>query len=42
VERELVAYTGSEPDALTNRFLGLVARAAVLMPDHVASALTRP
>lgn len=41
VERELVAYTGSSPDALTNRFLGLVARAAILMPDHVALALTQ-
>lgn len=41
VERELVAYTGAEPDALTNRFLGLVPRAAVLMPDHVALALTQ-
>jgi DNA-binding transcriptional LysR family regulator len=41
VERELVAYTGAEPDALTNRFLGLVARTAVLMPDHVALALTQ-
>lgn len=41
VERELVAYTGAEPDALTNRFLGLVARAAILMPDHVALALTQ-
>jgi DNA-binding transcriptional LysR family regulator len=41
VERELAAYTGAEPDALTNRFLGLVARAAVLTPDHVALALTQ-
>ncbi|PVZ12070.1 LysR family transcriptional regulator [Actinomycetospora cinnamomea] len=42
VERELVAYTGAEPDALTNRFLGLVARTAVLLPDHVAAALAGP
>ena len=42
VERELAAYTGSAPDALTNRFLGLVARAAVLVPDHVAAALDGP
>jgi DNA-binding transcriptional LysR family regulator len=41
VERELVAYTGAQPDALTNRFLGLVARAAVLMPDHVELALAQ-
>jgi DNA-binding transcriptional LysR family regulator len=40
-DRELAAYTGAEPDALTTRFVGLVARAAVLMPDHVASALSR-
>ncbi|HSK58950.1 MAG TPA: LysR family transcriptional regulator [Actinomycetospora sp.] len=42
VERELAAYTGSAPDALTNRFLGLVARDAVLVPDHVAAALDGP
>jgi DNA-binding transcriptional LysR family regulator len=41
VERELAAYTGSTPDALTNRFLGLVARAAVLVPEHVSLALAR-
>jgi hypothetical protein len=41
VERELAAYTGAEPDALTTRFTGLVARDAVLMPDHVALALTQ-
>ncbi|GLZ44384.1 LysR family transcriptional regulator [Actinomycetospora sp. NBRC 106375] len=41
VERELVAYTGAEPDALTNRFLALVSRAAVLMPDHVSLALAQ-
>ncbi|HWN29223.1 MAG TPA: LysR family transcriptional regulator [Actinomycetospora sp.] len=41
VERELAAYTGSTPDALTNRFLGLVARAAVLVPEHVSTALAR-
>lgn len=39
VERELVAYTGAEPDAVTGRFVGLLARTAVLMPDHVASRL---
>jgi DNA-binding transcriptional LysR family regulator len=39
VERELAAYTGAEPDALTSRFVNLVARTAELMPDHVARRL---
>ncbi|GAA4861141.1 LysR family transcriptional regulator [Actinomycetospora straminea] len=42
VERELAAYTGADPDALTNRFLGDVARHAVLLPDHVTAALHGP
>jgi DNA-binding transcriptional LysR family regulator len=42
VERELAAYTGAEPDALTSRFVGDVARHAVLVPDHVAAALRGP
>lgn len=35
VEREIVAYTGAEPDALTSRFMTTAARTAVLLPDHV-------
>ncbi|NMO91095.1 LysR family transcriptional regulator [Actinomycetospora sp. TBRC 11914] len=40
VERELAATTGAEPDALTSRFVALLARRAVLMPPHVAERLT--
>lgn len=36
VDRELAAFTGAEPDALTSRFVNLVARTAELMPEHVA------
>jgi hypothetical protein len=39
VGRELVAYTGAEPDALTSRFVGLAARTADLLPDHVAARI---
>jgi DNA-binding transcriptional LysR family regulator len=39
VERDLAAYTGPEPDALTSRFVNLVARTAELMPEHVALRL---
>ncbi len=40
VERELAAVTGAAPDALTSRFVSLLARSAVLMPPHVAERLS--
>lgn len=39
-ERELAATSGAEPDALTSRFVTLLARSAVLMPPHVAARLS--
>ncbi len=40
ITRELAATTGPDPDALTSRFVALLARRAVLMPPHVAQRLS--
>ena len=39
VRREVAAYTGPEPDRLTSRFVTLLARHVVLLPDHVTGLL---